>query len=68
MAEAGASPGPLVLVTHAFVIGWFVRTAMDAPSWRWLGLNSANTGLTIIRFTDGVATLGAFNDTGHLFC
>jgi serine/threonine-protein phosphatase PGAM5 len=59
--------GPLLLVTHAFVIAWFVRAALDAPVWRWIGLNSDNTGLTVLRINpDGMCTLKAFNDTGHL--
>ncbi len=29
--------------------GWFVREVFGAPNWRWLGLNQANCGLTIIR-------------------
>jgi serine/threonine-protein phosphatase PGAM5 len=65
-ALATAAVGPVVLVTHAFVIGWFVRTALDAPTWRWMGLNSANTGVTIIRYGPTGPTLLSFNDTGHL--
>lgn len=54
-------------VTHNFVIGWFVRHALDAPSWRWLGLNQANAGLTIVQWQDRHrATLVCVNDTGHL--
>jgi serine/threonine-protein phosphatase PGAM5 len=56
-----------LLVTHAFVLGWFVRHALDAPVWRWLGLNSADTGLTIIRCPpQGPVTLVGFNDVSHL--
>jgi broad specificity phosphatase PhoE len=55
-----------LLVTHAFVIGWFVRHALDAPTWRWLGLNSVNTGITTIRFGPGGRALAGFNDAGHL--
>ena len=56
-----------LVVTHNFVIGWFVRHALDAPEWRWLGLNQSNCGLTIVRFDpDGRASLVCFNDTGHL--
>lgn len=54
-------------ITHTFVIGWFVRAALDAPRWRWIGLNSAPTGLTIIRHDhDSGFRLVTFNDTGHL--
>jgi serine/threonine-protein phosphatase PGAM5 len=66
IARRRLGAGPLALVTHAFVIGWFVRSVLDAPTWRWLGLDSANTGLSIVRFTADGAFLTAFNDTGHL--
>jgi probable phosphoglycerate mutase len=57
----------LLLVTHGFVIGWFVRSALDPPSWRWLGLDSANTGVTVIRYLrNGTSMLRAFNDISHL--
>jgi serine/threonine-protein phosphatase PGAM5 len=56
-----------LLVTHNFVIGWFVRHAMVAPWWRWMGLNQSNCGLTIIKVSDGEPpALVTFNDTGHL--
>jgi serine/threonine-protein phosphatase PGAM5 len=56
-----------LLITHNFVIGWFVRHALDAPDWRWIGLNQANCGITIIECADGhPPMLAAFNDTGHL--
>lgn len=62
-----AEDGPLILVTHAFVIGWFVRAALDAPTWRWLGLHPTNTSLTVIRYrADGNSTLVTFNDDAHL--
>jgi probable phosphoglycerate mutase len=62
-----AGSGPLVVVTHAFVIGWFVRSALDAPTWRWLGLHPANASLTTVRYDgDGTATLVRFNDDSHL--
>jgi probable phosphoglycerate mutase len=56
-----------LLITHNFVIGWFVRHVLDAPEWRWLGLNQANCGLTIVEWDAGrPPMLVAFNDTGHL--
>jgi len=56
-----------LLVTHNFVIGWFVRQVFDAPSWRWLGLNQANCGLTIIRVRSAKPpVLVVHNDLGHL--
>ncbi|GAA3596634.1 histidine phosphatase family protein [Klugiella xanthotipulae] len=56
-----------LLVTHNFVIAWFVREAMDAPEWRWLGINQANCGLTIIQQRPGRPwTLLVHNDLSHL--
>lgn len=56
-----------LLVTHNFVIAWFVRHVLDAPDWKWMGLNTANGGLTIIRLRSGrPAQLVAFNDLGHI--
>jgi probable phosphoglycerate mutase len=56
-----------LLITHNFVIAWFVREAMDAPEWRWAGLNQAHAGLTILRWKTGrLPELVAFNDLGHL--
>ena len=56
-----------LLITHNFVVGWFVRHVMDAPEWRWIGLNLANCGITVVRWeSDGPPRLVSFNDTGHL--
>ncbi|RKN38888.1 histidine phosphatase family protein [Micromonospora endolithica] len=56
-----------LVVTHAFLVGWLVRDALDAPEPRWLGLNPLNCGLTVIRYTDGLPPrLVAFNDAAHL--
>ena len=56
-----------LLVTHNFVIGWFVREVLDAPPWRWLGVNQANCGLTIIRVRSAKPpVLVAHTDLGHL--
>lgn len=56
-----------LLITHNFVIGWFVREAMGAPAWRWLGLSQANCGLTIIRVRSAKPpVLVTHNDLGHL--
>lgn len=56
-----------LLVTHNFVIGWFVRHALDAPAWRWMGLKQFNCALTIIEVTTGLPPmLITFNDLGHL--
>ncbi|MCZ7423500.1 histidine phosphatase family protein [Verrucosispora sp. WMMA2121] len=56
-----------LLITHNFVIGWFVRHTLDAPTWRWIGLNQANCGITVVQWeADRPPTLVSFNDTGHL--
>jgi probable phosphoglycerate mutase len=56
-----------LLVTHNFVIGWFVRHALDAPWWRWMGLNQFNCALTIVQvLPDTPPMLVSFNDLGHL--
>jgi serine/threonine-protein phosphatase PGAM5 len=56
-----------LLITHNFVIGWFVRHMLDAPVWRWIGLNQANCAITIVQWdSDRPSTLVSFNDTGHL--
>ncbi|MDO9063447.1 MAG: histidine phosphatase family protein [Microbacterium sp.] len=56
-----------LLITHNFVIAWFVREVFDAPAWRWLTVNQANCGLTIIRARSVKPhTLIAHNDLGHL--
>lgn len=56
-----------LLITHNFVIAWFVREVFGAPAWRWMGLNQANCGLTIIRVRSAKpAVLVCHNDLGHL--
>lgn len=56
-----------LLITHAYPIAWLVRHALGAPPVRWLGLNSANTALTVIEYRDRLPpTLVMFNDLSHL--
>lgn len=56
-----------LLITHNFVIAWFVREVFGAPAWRWLGVNQANCGLTIIRVRSAKPpVLVTHNDLGHL--
>lgn len=63
----GDEPRHELVVTHTFLIGWLVRDALDAPKWRWMGLNHANAALTVIRYAPGrPAALLLFNDMGHL--
>lgn len=56
-----------LIVTHNFLIGWLVSQALAAPSWRWLGLNQMNAGLTVIAYqATSPASLISFNDAEHL--
>lgn len=56
-----------VLITHNFVISWFVREVLGAPEWRWMTLNQANCGLSIIAQKHGRPwTLLTHNDLAHL--
>ena len=56
-----------LLITHNFVISWFVRETFGAPAWRWMGLNQAHCGLTIIRVRSAKPpVLVTHNDLGHL--
>jgi probable phosphoglycerate mutase len=56
-----------LVVTHNFLIGWLVRAALDAPKWRWLGLNHGNAALTVIRYApDRPSSVLFYNDMGHL--
>jgi len=56
-----------LLITHNFVIGWFVREVLQAPEWRWMTLNQAHCGLTVIAQKQGRPwTLLSHNDLAHL--
>jgi len=56
-----------LLVTHNAVIAWFVREVMDAPDWKWITLNQANCGITVLQHKPGRSwNLIAHNDLGHL--
>jgi broad specificity phosphatase PhoE len=56
-----------LLITHNFVIAWFVREAFGADPWRWMGINQANCALTIIRIRSvKPPVLITHNDLGHL--
>ncbi|KPI33088.1 Phosphoglycerate mutase [Actinobacteria bacterium OV450] len=63
----GDVPRHELVVTHNFLIGWLVRDALDAPNWRWMGLNHGNAALTVIRYApDRPASVLFHNDMGHL--
>ncbi|TPW76519.1 histidine phosphatase family protein [Schumannella soli] len=56
-----------LLITHNFVIAAFVAHAFGAAPWRWMGVNQANCGLTIIRVRSAKPpVLLTHNDLGHL--
>jgi probable phosphoglycerate mutase len=56
-----------LVVTHNFLVGWLVRHAMDAPKWRWLGLNHCNAALTVLRYApDRPSSVLLYNDMRHL--
>ena len=56
-----------LLITHNFVIAWFVREVFGANAWRWIGINQANCGLTIIRVRSAKPpVLLTHNDLGYL--
>jgi broad specificity phosphatase PhoE len=64
---AGEEDRHELVVTHNFLIGWLVRHALDAPKWRWLGLNHANAALTVIRYAPGrPSSVLFYNDMRHL--
>jgi probable phosphoglycerate mutase len=56
-----------LLITHNFVIGWFVREVLGAPDWRWVSINQANCGLTVLTQKPGRPwSLVTHNDLAHL--
>ncbi|MFC9984932.1 histidine phosphatase family protein [Microbacterium keratanolyticum] len=56
-----------VLITHNFVISWFLREVLEAPDWRWMTINQAHCGLSVIAQKPGRPwTLVSHNDLGHL--
>lgn len=62
-----ADERPVVLVTHAFVVAWFVREALGAPVPAWTSIAVANAGLTTIVPRPGRSPgLLGVNDVGHL--
>jgi len=69
---AGAEAGPAddvheLVVTHNFLIGWFIADALHAPDWRWIGLNQQNCALTVILYQPALPpALVSFNDAAHL--
>ncbi|MFD0340711.1 histidine phosphatase family protein [Streptomyces sp. NPDC127117] len=63
----GDRPRHELVVTHNFLVGWLVRAALDAPEWRWMGVNQGNAALTVIRYAPGRPSSVLFhNDMAHL--
>ena len=63
----GDRPRHELVVTHNFLIGWLIRAALDAPEWRWMGLNHGNAALTVIRYAPGrPSSVLVWNDMRHL--
>lgn len=62
-----ADDRPLVLVTHAFVVAWFVQQVLGAPRTAWTSIAVGNAGLTtIVRRPGRSIQLAGVNDVGHL--
>lgn len=56
-----------LLITHNAVIAWFVREVLDAPGWRWMTINQAHCGLTVLAQRKGRPwALVTHNDLAHL--
>ena len=56
-----------LIITHNFVFAWFVREVLLAPEWRWMTLNQAHCGLTVIAQKKGRPwTVLSHNDLAHL--
>ncbi|WES65871.1 histidine phosphatase family protein [Microbacter sp. GSS18] len=56
-----------LIITHNFVIAWFIREVLQAPEWRWMTLNQAHCGLSVIAQKPGRPwTLVSHNDMAHL--
>ncbi|WP_327358941.1 histidine phosphatase family protein [Streptomyces sp. NBC_01304] len=65
--EHGDAPRHDLVVTHAFLVAWLVRAALDAPPWRWMSLTHGNAALTVIRYAEArPATVLVYNDVSHL--
>lgn len=63
----GSSERRDVVITHAYLVGWLVTAALDAPPWRWVSVGVANAGLTIIRYApQRPSCVVTFNDLTHL--
>jgi broad specificity phosphatase PhoE len=65
--QGSGDGGTRVFITHAFVVGWFVCRALDAPPAAWMLLPVANASITeLTRRSTGEYSVTGFNDVGHL--
>jgi len=56
-----------LVITHNVVIAWFVREVLGAPDWRWMTIDQAHCGLTILQRKPGRPwTMLTHNDLAHL--
>lgn len=56
-----------LVITHNAVIAWFVREVLGAPDWRWMTINQANCGLTVLAQRQGRPwAVVSHNDLAHL--
>ncbi len=63
----GATDQHVVLVTHSFVLGWFMRRVLRLPWDGWMGLQPLPAALTVVTVRDAAGpVLVAYNDAGHL--
>lgn len=65
--SAPGSSGVLVAITHAFVVGSFVREVLGAPPAAWMQLPIANASITDLRAREnGEWSVAGVSDVGHL--
>ncbi|MBB2976049.1 putative phosphoglycerate mutase [Microbacterium endophyticum] len=56
-----------LIITHNAVISWFVRDVLQTPEWKWMTLNQANCGLTVLAQKSGRPwVVYSHNDLSHL--
>lgn len=66
-ARPGGDDVHELVITHSFLVAWFLRDALGAPPERWVGLNAANAALTVIRYSPGRPPgVLLVNDMSHL--
>lgn len=67
LGEIGVADRTVIMVTHNFVIGWFIRRALDAPWSRWIGLNQGHASISTVQWSYGLEPrLLRSNERGYL--